>query len=69
MLRSATGLLTLLDANTSTPKVFWRGQPFAVTNITVVGHIAMFRVSRGLHSPELLADLAANGVKVKEVTV
>ena len=67
MLQSATGLLTIVDANTPTPSVFWRGKKVSVLTIVVAGNTVLFRVTKWLLSPELLADFVSNGLKVKEV--
>lgn len=60
-MQTAQSDLTILGANTPTPAIYWKGQPVqTVTGLRVVNGIVTLTV------PEdpILADMAANGIKI-----
>lgn len=67
MLQAITGTLALIDVNTATPKVFWRGSQLSVEAVSVVERKVFLRVKRGTLPAELIADLRSNEVEVREV--
>lgn len=67
MLKAVTGILALIDVNTSEPKVFWRGSQLAVEAVSVVERKVFLRVKRGTFPADLIADLRSNEVEVREV--
>lgn len=67
MLQSATGSLVLVDTNTATPSVFWRGKKIEVEGVAVMQRKVTLRVQEGAVSLALLAELQAAGIDVKGV--
>lgn len=75
MIQSSTGSLTILDAHTSTPKIYWNGvQVLGVVKLRVFdstkddesGEVRL-RITKGANEASLLDALRAGGVTVKEV--
>ena len=65
MLQSTSGSLTILDANTATPSVFWKGQKVNnVVRIKVKDALVVLGIYKGTQT-DLYAEMALNNIKVK----
>ncbi len=67
MLNSTVGSLVVVDANTDSPKVFWRGKQIAVDSFLAGKNDVLLRVIRGSIADDVLSDLRANNIGVKEI--
>lgn len=57
----ASGNLVIVDGNTPSPSVFWKGQKIeGVTNLKVINGV----VTLGFKEDPIMADMAAAGVKI-----
>lgn len=75
MIQSPKGSLTILDAHTSAPKVYWNGvqiaglvklRVFDSTRDDEAGEVRL-RVLKGLNATEILVAMRDAGIIVKEV--
>lgn len=65
MLQSTNGSLVIVDANTSNPSVFWKGQEVDnVVRVKVTEVRVTLSILNGTQS-ELYADMRNSGIKIK----
>ncbi len=67
MLNATVGSLVIVDANTGEPKFFWRGQQIVVDSFLAGKNDVLLRVSRGSIAEDVLADMRASNIDVKEI--
>lgn len=67
MLNATVGSLVIVDANTGEPKVFWRGQQIVAESFLAGKNDVLLRVSRGSVAEDVLADMRASNIDVKEI--
>lgn len=74
MINGSTGTLTILDAHTTVPKVFWNGiavqgllklRVFDSAKDDEAGEVRL-KVLKGLNTPELLTAMKNAGIMIKE---
>lgn len=61
-----SGSLVFLDLHKK-PKVFWKGAELPVESLLASKGEVLLRVKRGVLSSEILAELSAEGINVKEI--
>jgi hypothetical protein len=69
-MQTTTGSLTLLNAHTDTPQVFWNGIKIeGVKAINIANETAAKRVSLTLAEDPVLAEMQAAGIIIKRSAV
>lgn len=63
---STIGSLTIIDANTVSPKVYWKGQLVeGITSIKVTNDTAAHKVSLVIQTNQALAEMVSAGIEIK----
>lgn len=65
MLQSTNGSLVIIDANTNSPSIFWKGQKVDnIVRVKVIDSRVVISLVGGTQ-PDIYTDMRNNGIKVK----